>query len=353
MKKFTTSSAILAVTFAATSFVPAIAADRHGFFLSGAVGANLPQAAKVNEEGDLAKSRYDLDPGVAVNAAAGYAFGNGVMTELELGYRHADPMSDPGADVEALSAMVNAIYELPTGGRLRPYFGAGIGVVHTDYDETQPLTGIIVNDDDTELAVQGIAGVTFQASDRVDLFLDYRFIHTGELDLRAETLENVDATNNAHIVMAGVRYHIGVTEAPEPVRKPIPLAVVEPMPPAPVAKPVVQAPPVVRSYQVLFGWDRYDLDADGRQTISAAAQSARDANVTRINVTGHADRSGGEVYNMRLSEARALSVRDALIREGVDPTAIVLRSRGEADPAIQTVDGARERRNRRVEIVLP
>lgn len=351
MKKLILSSVVLAVTVAGWAMSPAYADARKGFYIGAGVGSMLPQNAKVNEVGTTNSAKYDLDPGFATNVAAGYAFGNGFRTELEVAYADVDPSMDSGADVDTLSAMINAIYELPTGGRVRPYIGAGLGVVRTDYDGTEPLTGIVIDDADTKLGVQGIAGVSFQATDQMDLFLDYRYMRTGKLELAAGTSETIKASNKNHILMAGLRYYMGRAAAPEPAPVIAPVPVVQPMEPEPVA--LVAPEPIIRAYQVYFAWDRYDLDAEGSQIVSSAAASALGGGISRINVTGHTDASGSEIYNMRLSEARALTIREALISNGVDADAITLRSRGETELAVPTPDGQRERRNRRVEIVLP
>jgi outer membrane protein OmpA-like peptidoglycan-associated protein len=69
-------------------------------------------------------------------------------------------------------------------------------------------------------------------------------------------------------------------------------------------------------------------------------------------VTGHADRSGSDAYNMALSLRRANAVKDQLVREGIAANQIVVVGRGESQPLVPTADGVREPQNRRVEIVL-
>ncbi|HAD86247.1 MAG TPA: hypothetical protein DCG48_02695, partial [Rhodospirillaceae bacterium] len=74
--------------------------------------------------------------------------------------------------------------------------------------------------------------------------------------------------------------------------------------------------------------------------------------VTRIETTGHADRSGTDAYNLRLSQRRAESVKAELNRLGIPSGEILTRWKGEREPLVQTPDGAREPQNRRVEIIL-
>jgi outer membrane protein OmpA-like peptidoglycan-associated protein len=55
---------------------------------------------------------------------------------------------------------------------------------------------------------------------------------------------------------------------------------------------------------------------------------------------------------MTLSQARAISVADALLREGASEDDFLIYSTGEDQPSIATPDGVAERRNRRVEITV-
>lgn len=68
-----------------------------------------------------------------------------------------------------------------------------------------------------------------------------------------------------------------------------------------------------------------------------------------ITVAGHSDSTGAEDYNLDLSQARARSVRDFIVRQGVDDGRIDSEGYGEAQPTA-TNDTRRGRRlNRRVE----
>lgn len=68
---------------------------------------------------------------------------------------------------------------------------------------------------------------------------------------------------------------------------------------------------------------------------------------TLIRVEGHTDQTGGEAYNLRLSERRADSVRSALVQRGIDPGRITAAGMGECCPS--SSDHAA---NRRVAMVL-
>jgi outer membrane protein OmpA-like peptidoglycan-associated protein len=121
--------------------------------------------------------------------------------------------------------------------------------------------------------------------------------------------------------------------------------------PPPAAAP---APPPSsgRNYMVFFDFDRANVTETAATTIRQAANDAKAGRAARLNVTGHADRSGGDDYNMALSMRRANAVKDQLVREGVPADQIAVVGRGESQPLVQTADGVREPQNRRVEIAF-
>jgi hypothetical protein len=109
-------------------------------------------------------------------------------------------------------------------------------------------------------------------------------------------------------------------------------------------------PPAPKSFMVFFDWDKANLSPQALSTIKQAADSFKASGTARITATGHTDTSGTPQYNMALSLRRAESVKGALVKEGVAPTAIAVIGRGEANLLVPTPDGVREPQNRRVEI---
>lgn len=122
--------------------------------------------------------------------------------------------------------------------------------------------------------------------------------------------------------------------------------------PAPAPAPAPAARPATpdQSFLVFFDFDRSNLTTEAMAVVRRAAESVRRGGVSRITVTGHADRSGSDAYNMGLSQRRANAVRDALVREGVPANQISTTARGESQPLVPTPDGVREPQNRRAEI---
>ncbi len=119
--------------------------------------------------------------------------------------------------------------------------------------------------------------------------------------------------------------------------------------PAPAAPQVAAAP---ETFIVYFAWDSDSVDGAGGRVIDGAVAAADSLGIADFSITGHADRSGPEDYNLNLSLRRADNVKAALVARGVKEGGISVAGRGEAEPAILTDDGVREPANRRVEIIL-
>jgi OOP family OmpA-OmpF porin len=107
-----------------------------------------------------------------------------------------------------------------------------------------------------------------------------------------------------------------------------------------------------REYKVYFGLDEWHLSAEALSTITDAINTARAEGQSQIVAAGHTDRSGGDAYNMKLSERRAGVVKDVMVEMGAREDAIKVESYGETKPAVDTADGVKEPKNRRVEISL-
>ena len=73
-------------------------------------------------------------------------------------------------------------------------------------------------------------------------------------------------------------------------------------------------------------------------------------NTLYVEISGHADDTGGEEYNMRLSLQRAESVKAALVARAVDPARISTAGYGDTLPVAPNDNDENKALNRRVEI---
>ncbi|MFN4090088.1 MAG: peptidoglycan-associated lipoprotein Pal [Alphaproteobacteria bacterium] len=86
--------------------------------------------------------------------------------------------------------------------------------------------------------------------------------------------------------------------------------------------------------RLFFGFDRHDLDADGRRMAQAWAGWLRKYPNVGATIEGHADERGTREYNLALGERRANSVRDFLTAQGISPQRLRTISYGKERPAV-------------------
>lgn len=109
---------------------------------------------------------------------------------------------------------------------------------------------------------------------------------------------------------------------------------------------------------VLFDFDKHDLRPEAEATLRKVAEVIR-AHPGRVAVEGYTDSKGSSAYNQKLSEGRAASVKEWLVRNGgVEAARVTARGLGETRPVAPNTkpdgsdDAQGRQRNRRVEIAI-
>ncbi len=144
-------------------------------------------------------------------------------------------------------------------------------------------------------------------------------------------------------------------EAPPPPPKPAPPPRVEAPPPPPAPPPRVEPPPKSRTIvldDVLFDFDKTDIKPNGRRILDRLVKFLNENRDKRVDLEGHTDWIGTEKYNLGLSERRAASVRNYLIKMGVSSSRITSRGFGEARPIANNQTSEGRAKNRRVEVKI-
>ncbi len=104
---------------------------------------------------------------------------------------------------------------------------------------------------------------------------------------------------------------------------------------------------------VLFATESAVIAADTWQVLQQLADFINaNPQFEEVKISGHADERGPEGYNRRLSQARADSVREILVRFGVDAARLSAQGFGDTRPRSQGHTEDDWRLNRRVEFII-
>jgi outer membrane protein OmpA-like peptidoglycan-associated protein len=108
----------------------------------------------------------------------------------------------------------------------------------------------------------------------------------------------------------------------------------------------------VKTFIVFFDFNKSNLTAEAQGVVTEAVKAAKEQGSVRVLVTGHTDTVGSHSYNQALSERRASSVKDEMVRQGMTPDSIETVGKSFDEPLVPTGPGVREPQNRRAVIDL-
>jgi peptidoglycan-associated lipoprotein len=101
---------------------------------------------------------------------------------------------------------------------------------------------------------------------------------------------------------------------------------------------------------VLFAYDRSDVQPDEATKITQIADYVKQADGIIVMLDGHADPRGTEPYNLDLSKRRVTAVREALVNAGVPAERISINAAGERRPKCAEKTEECYQADRRVEV---
>lgn len=106
------------------------------------------------------------------------------------------------------------------------------------------------------------------------------------------------------------------------------------------------------NYTVYFAYDSAAIKKSEQANLQAVASALSADASAKLLIEGHCDERGTEEYNRSLGERRALALREALAKLGVDPSRVRTISYGKDRPADPGHDESAWAKNRRGEFVL-
>ena len=103
---------------------------------------------------------------------------------------------------------------------------------------------------------------------------------------------------------------------------------------------------------VTFATNSSDLSPAFFDVLNSVGKVLGEFNKTVVEVAGHTDSTGSDVYNQSLSERRAGSVSSYLTSQGVAQQRIITVGMGESRPVADNTTDSGRQANRRVEITM-
>jgi len=111
-------------------------------------------------------------------------------------------------------------------------------------------------------------------------------------------------------------------------------------------------PAALAAYTVHFAYDSAAVRKSEKANIQAVFSALNADSSAKLLIEGNCDERGTEEYNRALGERRALALRQALAKAGVDPMRIRTISYGKDKPADPANNEAAWAKNRRGDFVL-
>jgi opacity protein-like surface antigen len=152
----------------------------------------------------------DVDSGAQGAVAWGASFAGNWRGEFALGYRSQKSntvlsqgglsLGSTDGKVKTLSVDMNAYYDFPVAGPVRPYLGAGFGVAQVKFSDD------LIDDKGDALTLQAMAGASYAVSPTVSLFAEGRLQYTGSIKIKTTS---PSGEQNEHLNMTGGGLMVG------------------------------------------------------------------------------------------------------------------------------------------------
>jgi outer membrane protein OmpA-like peptidoglycan-associated protein len=109
---------------------------------------------------------------------------------------------------------------------------------------------------------------------------------------------------------------------------------------------------IVNMSDVLFDTNKYTLKPGAREKLAKVSGILLAYPSLKVQVEGYTDSTGTPEYNQRLSEQRAMTVRDYLVGQGINLNSVSAQGFGQNDPVATNANASGRQQNRRVQMVV-
>jgi len=211
---------------------------------------------------------------------------------------------------------------------VHPYLVGGIGAIDNKVD------GPFTSSSKTSFMANAGLGIVWPFSSWGRLVADARYRY---VDNANNT--RIDSRSHMNDWLFSVGLQIPFGPPPQVARAAEPAAMPAPMPPPPPPPP-----PAARNFELkadgTFAFAKSDLTPTGRARIDNTLAELKSSGIRlrAISIVGHTDPIGSNEFNQRLSLARANSVRDYLVAQGVPANIITTEGRSFSELKITEAD---------------
>jgi outer membrane protein OmpA-like peptidoglycan-associated protein len=141
---------------------------------------------------------------------------------------------------------------------------------------------------------------------------------------------------------------IGSTIPPRSPNSRPPACITPPAPPPPIPEKPPEAPIVLKvPKNVHFALDKYFISKNSAKVLDKVAVVLVDNPTIILELHGHTDPRASDAYNITLGKNRAISTRNYLLKKGIDPARMTIKTFGERQrktTGSTRIDYARDRR---------
>ena len=124
------------------------------------------------------------------------------------------------------------------------------------------------------------------------------------------------------------------------------------IPESDISNVIIEEGKIIQLDNIFFEFNKSELLPQSFTELDKLWKIMNDNITLQIEIIGHTDNSGDEVNNLRLSEARAKSVADYLISEGINKERIKIKGYGSSQPIAENKSEEGRMKNRRVEFKI-
>ncbi|NWF66684.1 MAG: OmpA family protein [Campylobacterales bacterium] len=301
---------------------------------------------------NVTKDSSQLDDYFTYGAKVSKKVTNSVYAQFGYEYAKDVDIKNTTKETDLNRFIVNGVYEFG-GEKVVPYLFAGGG-----YETVNNSTNLI---DDQAVLNAGV-GLRYAVNESLDVLTEGRY------------LRKVESEDNDLGVTLGINFKFNEPkkevvpevkkEAPKVVEKPKEVKVelpkdsdfdtvvdtVDNCPATPKGLKVDKKGCALNyNFYVNFDFDKADIKAQYYPKVKEFAEIMKNNPALKATIEGHTDAQGSDAYNQKLSQKRADSVMNALIKEGIAKDRLKAVGYGKTKPVADNATSEGRYQNRRVE----